>query len=149
MWTLLNHQRLCRDSKLATTVLGRVCHVKLLTLQYDSKSSLPSLTGTWHILRRAFDRRPDSSIICKLPSRGGTPPWKKPPPIPTRLRFMDTQLKDAHIVFCCFEGSNTPYMLRIPVTKACTFNFRLEFYFNFGLKLPCAIYAVLGQAPRK
>ena len=35
-----------------------------------------------------------------------------------------------------FEGSNTPYMLRIPVMKACAFNFRLEFCFNFGLKLP-------------
>ena len=30
-------------------------------------------------------------------------------------------------------------MLRIPVTIACAFNFRLDFYFNFGPKLPSAI----------
>ena len=30
-------------------------------------------------------------------------------------------------------------MLRIPVTKACAFNFRLEFCFNLGPRLPCVI----------
>ena len=30
-------------------------------------------------------------------------------------------------------------MLRIPVMKACPFNFRLEFVFNLGPKLLCVI----------